>query len=476
MILTPGQILTDRYRIVGLLGQGGMAAVYCAHDRALDRLVAVKQLRPDPTASPRALEQAREQFQREAQILATLDHPNMPRVTDYFTSDGEEYLVMDYVEGQSLHEAIEQQGSGLDEDLVLDWADQLLDALQYIHKHGIIHRDVKPSNIRLTPEGRIMLVDFGLLKLFDPNNLKTATVMHGLGTPEYAPPEQYDARAGHTDPRSDLYSLGATLYHLLTGQAPATATQRVANPDSFRPPRALGANISADLERAILHAMELRVTHRFDSATEMRAALAELRRRKPVVEGSGTRRLPQWVTPPRRFFTRRLAPLAAFALLIVGGVLGLASGSGSGAGASASATPTNTSTRAVIGQPATRSDTPSPTPTILPATQTRAPGAASLTPSPTSTPTPTATQTHTRRPLTATNTLLPTLTFTPRPPRELPTATFTPRPTLTFTPEPTGTPEPTDTPTTRPTAPSQTPTQEATTSAAEPSLTNTPSP
>ncbi len=194
MTLKIDQILASRYQVVSLLAHGGMGSVYQAHDLVLDREVAVKQLQLDPFASERAIEQIREQFQREARILASLDHPNLPRVTDHFTEDGVEYLVMDYVAGQSLQDLIEDSRTGLSESQVLDWAEQLLSALDYIHHHGIIHRDVKPSNIRLTPDGHIFLVDFGLVKFYDPDNPRTATIMHGLGTPEYAPPEQYDVQ------------------------------------------------------------------------------------------------------------------------------------------------------------------------------------------------------------------------------------------------------------------------------------------
>ena len=449
MILSAGQILTDRYRIVGLLGQGGMAAVYCAHDRVLDRLVAIKQLRPDPTANPRSLAQAREQFQREAQILATLDHPNLPRVTDYFTFDGEEYLVMDYVEGQSLIEALERHGGGLDEAQVVDWADQLLGALEYVHQHGVIHRDVKPSNIRLTPEGRVMLVDFGLLKLFDPNNLKTATVMHGLGTPEYAPPEQYDARAGHTDPRSDLYSLGATMYHLLTGQAPATATQRVSDPDSFRLPRILGVDISTELERVISRSMELQRVRRFANAVEMRAALAPLRNRKPV-DVSGTRRLPSMPATQSGALRRRVAPLAAVGLLVVVSVISLANGVGA-------LPPTPTATLGPAGTLPGTNLTASPTLTTT-LTPTRTPSRSptpsrtasrSATPSRTLGPSPTATRRLLQATFTPTSSSTPTPTATARENQPRPTATPV-APTLTPVPQPSNTPTPI-TPTERPT-------------------------
>ena len=187
-----GQTLNNRYRVIRLLGTGGMGAVYFARDPVLDRNVAIKQLQTDPITGQLLAEQIRTQFQREAQILASLHHPNLPRVTDYFTEDKLHYLVMDYIEGQTLQEIVQANPGGLDEAQVLDWADQLLSALEYIHGHHLIHRDIKPSNIRRTSDGRIFLVDFGLVKPYDPNNPRTITMMHGLGTPEYSPPEQYD--------------------------------------------------------------------------------------------------------------------------------------------------------------------------------------------------------------------------------------------------------------------------------------------
>ena len=450
MILAPGQVLADRYRIIGLLGQGGMAAVYCAHDRALDRLVAIKQLRPDPMASESAIEQAREQFLREAQVLATLDHKNMPRVTDYFTRDSLEYLVMDYIEGQSLIEVIQKHGGGLDDGRVLEWADQLLDALEYIHRRGVIHRDIKPANIRLTPDGRIFLVDFGLVKLFDPTNPKTATIMHGLGTPEYAPPEQYDARLGHTDPRSDLYALGATLYHLLTGQAPATATQRIADPDAFRKPRALGAGISADVERIILRSMELQRQRRFENASEMRAALRLAQRKTMAREDSRTQRLPQLRGRDARLTLRRIAPILAIVVVIAGGFIGLARGEPTPA-------PTLTATFTPSRTVELATATPSRTATRRPS-QTPAPRTIGTQLTPSQTPTDTPSPTSTRR-ATATSTATPTDTSVPTRVRtDTPTNTLTLTPTLTATPTQTPTPSVTPTKTPRDTpAPSPTP-------------------
>ena len=227
MELTAGQILNGRYRVIRLLGTGGMGAVYYARDPVLNRDVAIKQLQADPITGQLTAGRIRAQFQREAQILASLHHPNLPRVTDFFDEDNRQYLVMDYIEGQTLQELVQMNPRGLPEAEVLDLADQLLSALEYIHGHHLIHRDIKPANIRRTPDGRIFLVDFGLAKPYDPNDPRTTAMIHGLGTPEYSPPEQYDP-ASHTDERSDLYSLGATLYHLLTGQAPISVTNPTA--------------------------------------------------------------------------------------------------------------------------------------------------------------------------------------------------------------------------------------------------------
>jgi len=318
-----GQTLNNRYRIIRLLGTGGMGAVYFAHDPVLDRNVAIKQLQADPITDQLLNEQIRTQFQREARSLASLHHPNLPRVTDYFTEGQRHYLVMDYIEGQTLQEIVQANPGGLDEVQVLDWADQLLSALEYIHEHHLIHRDIKPSNIRRTPQGRIFLVDFGLVKPYDPNNPRTITMMHGLGTPEYSPPEQYDPQS-HTDERSDLYALGATLYHLLTGQAPASVTRRTAEPDSFYAPRTANARISPEVERVILRVMELERAKRFATATDMRAALHIALQTHPT-ESTGTMALPPSSSAPlpqphRPSKRKRLIILGAIALVIIAAV------------------------------------------------------------------------------------------------------------------------------------------------------------
>jgi tRNA A-37 threonylcarbamoyl transferase component Bud32 len=272
--LDTGEIVGDRYRVVRLLGQGGMGAVYRAWDTRLNRPVALKEMIPQAGLDVGMLAQLREQFEQEAQTLATLTHPGLVRVTDYFSWNDNEYLVMDFVEGESLADRIFREGAR-PEAQVLTWAGQLLDALAYCHRKGVIHRDIKPQNIIITPEGEALLVDFGLVKLWNPQDPQTRTVMRGAGTPEYAPPEQYDIGMGHTDPRSDIYSLGATLYQALTGQVPPTATQRMASPTSFLPPRRINAAVTQNTESAVLKALEMAMERRFQSADEMAQGLRE---------------------------------------------------------------------------------------------------------------------------------------------------------------------------------------------------------
>ncbi len=294
-MLTTGTTLQNRYRIVSLLGQGGMGAVYRAWDTRLNIPVALKEMTPQPGLDANLLVQLRQQFQQEAAVLARLNHPHMVRVTDFFGEGNNVYLVMDFVEGENLADRIARQGA-LPEAEVLAWAEQLLHALDYCHGQGIIHRDVKPQNVIVRPDGQAMLVDFGLVKLWNPSDPHTRTAMRGMGTPEYAPPEQYEAEMGHTDPRSDVYGLGATLYHALAGQAPPTATLRMASPEHFVPVRGLNPHVRPEAEMVVLRAMELARSRRWQSAGEMAAAL-----RKPSLPVS-----PQPAAPvmPRRERTK----------------------------------------------------------------------------------------------------------------------------------------------------------------------------
>jgi len=277
--LPPGTVLRERYKIVELVGRGGMGATYRTEDLRLEgRFCAVKEALPDPDASPDELKQSREQFYREASTLARLDHPNLPKVSDYFSEGDRDYLVMDFVAGQDLQTKLASalgQGHPLDEKHVLAWAEQLCDALEYLHNQDppVLHRDIKPSNIKITPSGTVKLVDFGLVKVLLPDDQRTITVVQGRGTVQYTPLEQYGGDSGHTDARSDIYSFSATLYHLLTGQAPADAKKRFLTPGSLSPPRSLNSAVSQQVERAILWGLAMHPDERPAGIAEFRAEL-----------------------------------------------------------------------------------------------------------------------------------------------------------------------------------------------------------
>ncbi|HLF24827.1 MAG TPA: serine/threonine-protein kinase [Anaerolineae bacterium] len=280
-MLKPGTVIHDRYKVVGAIGQGGQAAVYEAEDtRLLGRRWAIKEVRLDPDADEEIRRQAADQFQQEASILARLDHPTLPKVSDYFSAANHDYLVMDFVPGPNLKEIMDEArraGRLLSEADVLAWAVQICDALHYLHTQDppILHRDIKPANIKLTPDSRIKLVDFGLVKLLAHDDARTITVIQGRGTAAYTPLEQYGGDTGHTDVRTDIYSLGATLYHLLTNQPPPDAKQRFLRPDSLTPPRTLNPDVSARAEKAILAAIAMHPEDRPDSIVEFRDALID---------------------------------------------------------------------------------------------------------------------------------------------------------------------------------------------------------
>ncbi len=259
-----------------------MGAVYRANDLRLDgRICAVKEILPalsESSATKEDLEQIAEQFRIEASTLARLDHPNLPKVSDYFSVDGREYLVMDFVEGRDLQEILQEtqrRGEQLKEIQVLAWATQLLDALEYMHSQDppVVHRDIKPSNIKVTPRGTVKLVDFGLVKVLQPDDSRTVTVVQGRGTVAYTPLEQYGGDTGFTDNRSDIYAVGATLYHLLCGQPPVDAKERFLRPGALTPARNLNADISPRVERAIFRALSMHPNERPSTARELRDML-----------------------------------------------------------------------------------------------------------------------------------------------------------------------------------------------------------
>lgn len=255
-----------------------MGSVYLADDLRLEgRLCAIKEVVHDPILTEEMLKQARSQFLREATVLARLDHPNLPKVSDFFTGDERDFLVMDFIPGKDLRtlfQEAQRDGHHLAEREVLGWASQLADALIYMHEQDppILHRDIKPSNMKVTPNGLLKLVDFGLVKLMAPEEM-TITILQGRGTAFYTPLEQYGGDNGHTDDRSDIYAFGATLYHLLAGQPPTEARDRFLNPDGLVAPQELNPKISTRTQRAILWAMNLHPADRPANMKIFREAL-----------------------------------------------------------------------------------------------------------------------------------------------------------------------------------------------------------
>ena len=276
--LKNGEVLRGRYQVRERIGQGGMGSIYTAEDLRLSgRLCALKEVVYDRNLPDKVLEQAREQFFREATVLARLDHPNLPKVSDFFSSGQRDYLVMDFVPGKDLRTLMleaRSRNTFLPEKDVINWANQLADALAFLHNQdpSIVHRDIKPSNLKLTPNGLLKLVDFGLVKIMAPEEV-TITIVQGQGTALYTPLEQYGGDGLHTDVRADIYAYGATLYHLLTNESPTDARKRFLQPDSLLPLRQLNPAVSQRTERAILWAMSLHPDQRPESIEILRQAL-----------------------------------------------------------------------------------------------------------------------------------------------------------------------------------------------------------
>lgn len=463
MPLTIGLVLVNRYRVVRLLGQGGFGAVYRAWDINVNRPCAIKE-NLDTSA------EAQRQFAREAMVLANLTHPNLPRVTDHFLIEGQgQYLVMDFIEGEDLEMMVKRQGPVAPEQ-ALPWVAQVADALEYLHSRQppVLHRDIKPANIRVTPEGKAVLVDFGLVKVYDPN-LRTTLGARAV-TPGYSPPEQYGQ--GSTDARADIYALGATLYHMLTGQDPAESVQRMVGNISLRPANQMNPAVSEVVERALETSMALTPSQRYQSVGDFRAALKETSTRPvappvavPVSQPVKDRYTVEKGLPAKAKNQRLWLFVVPILVLILAGVTWMAGSTLLAGGKTSTPTPTATATRvpasptmtaaarlltATTYANATRTATPqkTATPGATVVTTTATPTQISS-PSPTSSgstgrttlPTPTKTQKPAPKPTKppqATNTPRPPATATPRPP-----ATSTPRPPAdTATPKP---PEPTDT-------------------------------
>ncbi|HPZ06536.1 MAG TPA: pectinesterase family protein [Candidatus Eremiobacteraeota bacterium] len=269
-----GSIIGSRYEIQKKIGSGGMAAIYKAYDIRLgNRIVAVKEMSVSDITKEKEKQSIFEAFKREAEILAKLNHPNLPGVSDYFSDMNKQYLVMDFIDGMTLAELLEKTEGFLEEDRVINWGIQLCNVLNYLHSQTppIIFRDLKPGNIMLDENDKIKLIDFGIARLFKKGKTSDTICM---GTPGYAPPEQYGK--GQTDARSDIYSLGATLHHLLTLHDPGDI------PFKFDPIREINPSVSKAMENIIIRAVEMDIDKRWPTVSEMGQVLSSLQIPQPL--------------------------------------------------------------------------------------------------------------------------------------------------------------------------------------------------
>jgi len=276
--LKPGLMLDKRYEIKGLVKSGGMGAVYEVMDHRFEKKsCALKELL-SKLSTPEDQQYLVERFKKEALILHDLKHPNLPGVKDYFIEGGRYYLVMDYIDGKDLDAVLQDYGGGgIPEELVIKWSKQILGVLDYLHNQSppIVYRDLKPGNVMLQKsDERIMLVDFGIARTVNPDSNTTKT---GIGTPAFAPEELFD---GKPEPRTDIYSMGATMHCLLTGKVPTT-------PFAFKPLRSLNPYVSEELESIVMKALEMKSENRHSSAKEM-IDLLELLSPSPQMTQIGT--------------------------------------------------------------------------------------------------------------------------------------------------------------------------------------------
>jgi serine/threonine protein kinase len=271
-VLPTGTVVHERYKVVSVVGRGGLGTVYYVTDVLFGRnnAYALKEL-IDQSRS------ARRQFEQESQWLQALDHNHIPKVREYFEWAQRLYLVMDFVDGENLEQKLVRAGGiPLSEQQVVAWILPICDALQYLHSRmpPILHRDVKPANIIVTPANHPVLVDLGIAKEHLPGANQTATFVRKAGTEGYAPPEQYST-AGKTGPWSDVYALGATMYQLLTGRMPPTAVERVALDARLVHPREINVLVSEMVDGAIYKALAIRPGDRFQNVQEFARALRD---------------------------------------------------------------------------------------------------------------------------------------------------------------------------------------------------------
>src|SRR5215469_13376748 len=290
--LEPDTLLLDRYMIVRRVGGGGMGSVYMARDKRLaDRPCAVKEM-IELFADDNQRSKAVDDFKREAEVLAQLEHPSIPTIYDYFVESGRYYLVMKWIGGGDLAEQMRMQGGTVDEVAVTRWAIQICDVLHYIHsqKPPIIYRDLKPANLMLDDRsGRVMLVDFGIARIVRP----TEKGVTAIGTMGYAPPELF---SGKVEPRSDIYSLGATMFHMMTGTDPQDNPLLIFDFTKNPRPAQLNSAITPDMERILIKAVAHKPEDRQSSALELRRVLEEHSQR---LQGNSAQRSAPSTAPPK---------------------------------------------------------------------------------------------------------------------------------------------------------------------------------
>jgi serine/threonine protein kinase len=275
-VLNPGiSLASGEYRITKPLGQGGFGITYLGKDTRLNRPVAVKEFFPEGCWragttvvsagrwNANAYTDAKQKFLQEGQTLGQFNHPGIVRVFYYFEENNTAYLVMEYLRGQTLGQLLKNRGGKLPETEALFYTKKIAQALEVLHQSQFLHRDIKPDNIMLADDGRVVLIDFGAARDFTAKNTERYTTML---TPGYAPLEQY-GQALKYGAFTDIYALGSTFYHLLTGQVPASAIERAAGVE-LKPLREIEPSLSPHLERAIAKAMEMRVERRSQSVRE----------------------------------------------------------------------------------------------------------------------------------------------------------------------------------------------------------------
>lgn len=255
-MLEIGSLLDGKYRILKEVGSGGMSVVYMAMNEKANKTWAVKEVRKD---GKKDFEIVRQGLVAETDILKKLNHPNLPSIIDVIDGDGAFLIVMDYIEGISLQKALEETGGAQPQEYVIEWAKELCDVLGYLHANKIIYRDMKPSNVMLKPDGHVTLIDFGTAREFKESSVEDTKC---LGTVGYAAPEQYGGQ-GQTDARTDIYCLGATMYHLITGNNPSEY------PYEMYPIRQVNPALSPGIEKIILKCIERTPEMRYQSCAEL---------------------------------------------------------------------------------------------------------------------------------------------------------------------------------------------------------------